>query len=85
MIRLFAVLAIAFVVLALAYDSGGDGRARANDSRIETGWNELDSLLEDGLSEGAHSVISNTLTDSAEFLRGWGDGVVGAVQDIAEP
>ena len=85
MIKLLAVIAIAFAVLALAYDSGGDGRVQANDSRIETGWNDLDVLLEDGLSEGTHSVISNTLTDSAGFLRGGGDGVVGAVQEFSEP
>jgi len=85
MIRLLVVLAIAFAVLALAYDSGSDGRVQAEDSRIETGWNDLDTLLEDGLSEGTHSAISNTLTDSAGFLHDWGDGVVGKVQEIAEP
>lgn len=85
MIKLLVVIAIAFAVLALAYDSGGDGRAQANDSRIETGWNDLDALLEDGLSEGTHSAISGTLIDSAGFLRGMGDGVISSVQEIAEP
>ncbi len=85
MIRLVALVAIAFAVLALVYSAADEGRVQANDSRIETGWKDLDSLLESGLSEGTHSAISGTLTDSAGFLRGWGDGVVGKVQEIAEP
>jgi hypothetical protein len=85
MIRLVVVLAIAVGVLAMAYDLTSDSQAQTDDSRIETGWKDLDSLLEDGLTEGTHEAISGTLTDSAGFLSGWGDGVVGKVQDVAAP
>lgn len=85
MIRLLIAFAIVIGVAVMFYDSPDSGTARANDSRIETGWQDLDALLDDGLSDGTHEAISTTLTDSANFLRGWGAGVVGAVQEVAEP
>ena len=85
MVRFVVMIAIVIGVAVMFYDSQDSGQVRANDSRIETGWKDLDTMLDDGLSDGTHAAISNTLTDSAGFFREWGDGLVGAVQDAAEP
>ena len=85
MIRFVVLMAIVIGVAVMFYDSQDSGQVRANDSRIETGWKDLDSMLDDGLSDETHARISNTLSGSAGTLRGWGDDLVGAVQEIAEP
>ena len=84
MIKFVVAIAIVIGVAVMFYDSQDSGPAQANESRIETGWRDLDTLLDDGLSDGTHSAISTTLTGSANFLHGWGDGLAGVVQDVAE-
>ncbi|MCH8815039.1 MAG: hypothetical protein IH957_08110 [Chloroflexi bacterium] len=85
MIRFVVMIVIVIGVAVMFYDGQDSGEVGANDSRLETGWSELDSMLDDGLTDEAHARISNTLSYSAGTLRGWGDGLVGAVQDVAEP
>ncbi len=85
MIKLVVMIALVIGLAVMFYDSQDSGQVRASDSRIETGWKDLDSMLDDSLTDETHARISNTLSDSAGTLRGWGDGLVGAVQEIAEP
>ena len=85
MIKFVLAIAIVVGVAVMFYNSQDSGPAQANESRIETGWQNLDTLLDDGLSDGTHSAISTTLTGSADFLHGWGDGVAVVVDEVATP
>jgi len=85
MIKFVLAIAIVVGVAVMFYSSQDSGPAQANESRIETGWKNLDTLLDDGLSDGTHSAITTTLTGSADFLHGWGDGVAVVVDEVAAP
>ena len=85
MIKFVLAIAIVVGVAVMFYNSQDSGPAQANESRIETGWQNLDTLLDDGLSDGTHSAITTTLTGSAYFLHGWGDGVAVVVDEVAAP
>ena len=85
MIKFVLAIAIVVGVAVMFYNSQDSGPAQANESRIETGWKNLDTLLDDGLSDGTHSAITTTLTGSADFLHGWGDGLAVVVDEVAVP
>ena len=85
MIKFVLAIAIVVGVAVMFYSSQDSGPVQANESRIETGWKNLDTLLDDGLSDGTHSAITTTLTGSADFLHGWGDGLAVVVDEVAVP
>ena len=84
MLRILAVVAAIAVLVLIVYQRDNEQPAQASDQKIETGWNDFDSLLEDNLSDGTQSTISSGVSESADFLRGWGSSMVGEVKGVAE-
>lgn len=84
MIKLLGALAIVVAFALIAYDGYNDEPAQASDTKIETGWTDLDSLLEDNLPDGTQSAIAGTLDDSAGMIRGLGNSVVMEFKDAAQ-
>lgn len=84
MIRLFAIVAAIAVLILIVYQRDSNEPAQASDQRIETGWSGFDSLLDDNLSDGTQATISSGVSESADFLRGWGTSMVSEVQGVAE-
>lgn len=84
MFRLIAVVAAIAVLVLIVYQRDDQTPAQASDQKIETGWDGFDSLIDDNLSDGTQGTISSGVSESADFLRGWGNSMVSEVQGVAE-
>ncbi len=69
MLTKIAISAVALVVLLVIATDGNDQAVAGTATRpVESGLEQVDSVLQHGLSRDTHDKLSKGLSDSAEFL-----------------